>query len=145
MSTELWREQNQEKLRQYRRDYYQRNKEREKARITKTNKIRKALIREWLDDFKSKRKCLRCDENHIGCLEFHHRDPSTKEIDISFAVRAGWSIEKISQEIEKCDILCANCHRKLHWEQRNTGAWCSGNMSVSKTEDASSILAAPAC
>lgn len=118
MATKKWREENQEKLREYRRAYYRRNKETEKARITKTNKARKTLIREWLDDYKSQHKCTRCDEDHIGCLEFHHRDPDVKDIEIARAVRAGWSIEKIQEEIAKCDILCANCHRKLHWQQR---------------------------
>lgn len=120
MATQQWRQENKDKLKAYRRDYYHRNKEKEKARITKTNKIRKDLIREWLDDYKSNKKCLRCDESHIGCLEFHHRDPKFKEVEIAQAVRIGWSIERIKEEIEKCDILCANCHRKLHWEERNS-------------------------
>ena len=118
MSTQQWREENQDKLRTYRREYYKRNKESEKSRITKTNKIRKDLIRKWLDDYKSTHKCLKCEETHIGCLEFHHRDPAQKDIEIAAAVRVGWSIDKIKEEIEKCDILCANCHRKLHWEER---------------------------
>jgi len=50
-------------------------------------------------------------------LDFHHRDPSTKVMDIAEAQRHGWSIGRIQVEIEKCDIICANCHRKLHWEE----------------------------
>jgi hypothetical protein len=49
-------------------------------------------------------------------LEFHHREPKLKEIVVSKALDWGWSIERILNEIAKCDVLCANCHRKQHWK-----------------------------
>lgn len=50
-------------------------------------------------------------------LEFHHRDPRGKEFHISKC--NGKSISLIKDEIRKCDILCGNCHRKHHWQQRH--------------------------
>lgn len=64
---------------------------------------------------KASLKCNRCDENHIACLEFHHTDPSTKEANIGSKVRS-WSTKKLLEEIAKCEILCANCHRKEHYK-----------------------------
>ncbi len=53
--------------------------------------------------------CLDCGIHNPTVLEFHHRDPGTK----LFTIGLGKSRKTISQmlsEIEKCDLLCANCH-----------------------------------
>lgn len=55
--------------------------------------------------------CIRCGESHPACLQFHHRDPSTKLFAIT---RWSKSALKLRAEIAKCDILCANCHFKHH-------------------------------
>jgi hypothetical protein len=62
-------------------------------------------------------KCNRCDENHPATLQFHHIDPTKKEIAISTAVKNGLSESSILREIEKCEVLCANCHSKEHWTE----------------------------
>jgi len=71
--------------------------------------------KEWLDA--QKLKCLRCLETHISCLEFHHREPGQKDFLLSTAV-SHCSLKRIQAEVAKCDVLCANCHRKLHWDER---------------------------
>jgi hypothetical protein len=58
--------------------------------------------------------CNVCGENDVVLLDFHHIDPTTKDITIANAVRSQWTIERIKIEISKCIVLCANCHRKLH-------------------------------
>ena len=65
----------------------------------------------------AKTACVRCGESDPICLDFHHRDEGTKHLAIAAAVRK-WPLKRVMQEIEKCDILCANCHRKLHAERR---------------------------
>jgi len=45
---------------------------------------------------------------------FHHRNPTQKRFTISAAVAAGLRIATILEEIEKCSVLCANCHAKQH-------------------------------
>ena len=62
---------------------------------------------------KSTLKCNRCGENHIACLEFHHLDPSQKEGNVGSKFR-NVSTKKLLEEIAKCEVLCANCHRKEH-------------------------------
>lgn len=63
-------------------------------------------------------KCFRCPEEHPACLQFHHRDPTTKLFNITTKILATpkkypWETA-ILPEIEKCDLLCANCHAKSH-------------------------------
>ena len=98
----------------YRRKHYQANRARE---IERTNARRKEIVA-WVEELKSKLSCISCGESHPGCIDFHHRDPEEKEMDISLAAQHGWSQERILKEIEKCDVLCSNCHRKLHWIER---------------------------
>ena len=62
-------------------------------------------------------KCMRCGYNkYIGALEFHHRDPTTKEC--AWDAMCRWTWARIVEEINKCDLLCANCHREVHEEIR---------------------------
>lgn len=75
---------------------------------------RLAEIKGWFAWYKSTCSCEHCDEDDPVCLEFHHKDPSQKSIEVSRAVSDGWSIIRIEKEIEKCLVLCANCHRKIH-------------------------------
>ena len=111
MATEEWRKQNQEKLRGYRRDWYARNTVHAKQKVLE----RRSLILSFIEDYKSKRQCERCGESDIRCLDLHHRDPSEKEVEIARIARAkGWKQERILAELAKCDVVCANCHRKIH-------------------------------
>jgi len=57
-------------------------------------------------------KCLGCDENDPEVLSFHHKNPETKEFQISWNQQKAW--EKLKIEIEKCELLCMNCHIKHH-------------------------------
>jgi len=89
--------------------------EKDKSITKNRNKRNKIRNKEWYREYKSKLKCNRCPETHIACLEFHHSDPTKKEFNVSIQIRGTYSIEKIKKEIEKCEVLCANCHRKLHY------------------------------
>ena len=71
-------------------------------------------IREWVRELKSTLACTACGENHPATLDFHHRNPQEKDLEISKMSTYGWSVERMQKEIDKCDVLCSNCHRKLH-------------------------------
>jgi hypothetical protein len=60
-----------------------------------------------------------CPENHPACLDFHHKNPKQKDFEIACAIRQGWTKPRILEEIEKCIVVCSNCHRKLHWLEKN--------------------------
>ena len=79
---------------------------------------RKADLIAWFDSYKKTLSCNRCGENHPACLDFHHRDPKTKEREISSMLRCLLSKERIMLEVAKCEVLCSNCHRKEHYKKR---------------------------
>ena len=49
-----------------------------------------------------------------SAMDFHHIDPETKTNKGGRGIERSWSIEKIDAEIEKCILVCANCHRIIH-------------------------------
>ena len=62
-----------------------------------------------------KTRCVQCGYDTCAhALDFHHTDGTQKEHEISDLVYSGSSLEKIKTEIDKCVVLCANCHRELH-------------------------------
>jgi hypothetical protein len=57
--------------------------------------------------------CAVCGyDRYVGSLEFHHEDDAVKEFNLSHAQCT--SFEKIKTELDKCVLLCANCHREEH-------------------------------
>ena len=116
MATEKWKLENVDKMRSYRKEWYQRNKEseQEKARIRQSN--RRAEFKKWFSEYKSTLKCSKCGFNHPAALDFHHTDPTKKEFTIS-SVRTSMSKDKLLREIKKCIVLCANCYRIHHYEE----------------------------
>ena len=62
-------------------------------------------------------ECSECGfEGHPVSFDCHHRDPSTKSFGLSEARRGSYSKKRILDELEKCELLCANCHRLEHAE-----------------------------
>lgn len=96
----------------YRREHYEKNKQKyiDKA------KLKRLEYRERWKEYKKTLKCNRCEENHPACLCFHHSDPTTKEHTVSWLVVNG-SFKNLMKEIDKCEVLCANCHAKEHWSE----------------------------
>jgi hypothetical protein len=102
-----------EKYNEYSRNWAKRNRTKVNDYVAK-NAQRK---RQWFKEFKSTLQCKVCGETRFQCLDFHHRDPKEKEIGICKMIQRKFSIEKILKEMEKCDVLCANCHRMEHYTE----------------------------
>lgn len=47
-------------------------------------------------------------------LDFHHVNEAEKDLTVSRLISEGYGTPRVYQEIERCEILCANCHRKHH-------------------------------
>lgn len=77
--------------------------------------------REFFENYRKTHPCEKCGENHISCLDFHHKNKELKDREVSLMVHKGMSLERIMKEIEKCMVLCRNCHAKLHYQERHTG------------------------
>lgn len=91
--------------------YYYKNRQKEKERT----KRRTEELKRWFKRYKENLQCQVCGENHRACLDFHHTGDKEKSV-TELVSRMNTSKETIKQEIEKCDVLCANCHRKRHFE-----------------------------
>ena len=68
-------------------------------------------------EYLSDKSCADCGESDIRVLELDHLDPTTKVFSISQAVKLGHSWNSVMNEINKCQILCANCHKKRTAQQ----------------------------
>lgn len=68
----------------------------------------------WIDDLKDK-PCIRCGKKYPPyVMDYHHRNPKEK----SFSIGRFWrrkSKKLLLNEISKCDLLCANCHRIVEY------------------------------
>ena len=100
---------------QYKDKHYQDNKKMYLAKAKKYNE----KLKNWFQEYKKTLKCSICGFNHPATLDFHHL--KDKEIDISTAIAIGrYGRVRILKEIEKCIVLCSNCHRIHHYEERNS-------------------------
>ena len=61
--------------------------------------------------------CSVCGEKDVAVLEFHHRDPSTKEGAVGRAAKQRGN-RRFCMELDKCDALCSNCHQRQHDEAK---------------------------
>lgn len=60
-------------------------------------------------------KCKLCGyDRNIAVLEFHHINPDEKEFQLDMRHLSNTSLERLKEEADKCQLLCANCHREVH-------------------------------
>jgi hypothetical protein len=102
-------------MREYQKQWYKRNRQKVMAR---SDKSKKDIKRWFAEEIVAKVSCKHCGFKHPGVIDFHHRDPALKDTEVATMVADKRSKEAILKEIEKCDPLCANCHRILHWNER---------------------------
>ena len=86
----------------------------------KKNKHKNSLILKWVKKTKAIEflggKCNNCGDKNIFHLVFHHNNVNDKEYTISKLWNNRWSV--IEEEINKCSLLCDNCHRELHYNDK---------------------------
>ena len=91
-------------------------KDPEKRRIyqRKVWKKKYSKRQKQLADFKRGLACVDCGflgKEHPSVLDFDHRDRAEKKFEVGQAFAQNYKIERIMEEIAKCDVVCANCHR----------------------------------
>lgn len=95
-----------------------------KGEVIERRKRQQCEIKLWYTEYKKTLCCIVCGENHPACLQFHHRDGVEKSFNIGDMARRPTSKKRLINEIAKCDVLCVNCHAKLHWrETHETDSW----------------------
>lgn len=93
---------------------YQDNRKLNSAQYNKKfREIAKEKMKESRAMFDS--KCSICGFNKIqSALEFHHLDPKTKKYTISRLIKSGNKDKELKEELNKCILVCANCHAGIH-------------------------------
>lgn len=108
----------------YRKQYWKKYSKKNRKRLNEKENLRRKRIKEWLKNYKERLSCSRCSESENQCLDFHH--VQDKKFTINFMVNNSYSIGRIEEEIEKCVVLCGNCHRVQHYENK----WSRGSESL---------------
>lgn len=95
----------------YNRAYYASGeKDKQKKRTIEYTKSLRDRFQVW----KSTQVCAVCGETSPECLDLHHVDPSQKDDEIAKVISSTGSWKRIEDEMAKCVVVCANCHRKIH-------------------------------
>lgn len=89
-------------------------KKREQARKSRKRAVKRN--RKFIESYKIENPCP-CGEITTCCLSFHHEN-GDKIANISDMVNKGYSIKRMQSEMDKCIILCLNCHAKLHDKEK---------------------------
>ena len=120
---------NPEKYREIKRKEYKKDSDKYKKRAKRwrkdnPDKTYKADKKRWLEENKAIAiylkidrggKCCKCGYDKNMCaLDWHHRDPNTKDFSISKVRITPKNYQIVISEIEKCDLVCSNCHREIH-------------------------------
>jgi hypothetical protein len=98
--------------------------EKYKASYLRRAKVRREELRREFQDnmlaYLSDKQCSDCKENDVRVLELDHIDAKLKAFTVSQAVKLGFSWAEVLEELKKCRVLCANCHKRrtaqqYHW------------------------------
>ncbi|KKR56794.1 MAG: hypothetical protein UU05_C0027G0006 [Candidatus Curtissbacteria bacterium GW2011_GWA1_40_47] len=92
------------------RNHYYNNRQYYLLKAKRRNEEIRTFLRRYLWNYLKKHACVDCGETDPVVLEFDHL--KDKLIEVTRLVRNGPSIDKVRNEIEKCEIRCANCHRR---------------------------------
>ena len=105
--------------RKYIREHYKNNLQYYLNKAHKRNHEILIKYHEYIGAYLCFHSCVDCGEKDILVLEFDHKDRKQKDFDISSMYRLGYSVDKLVNEISKCDVRCANCHRRKTSKENN--------------------------
>ncbi len=99
------------------RRHYQKNRSSIIARSKERNKAQRIRNRAFIARVKSFLSCVDCGESDPRVLDFDHVR-GVKKNNVSDMASGAYSISRIKKEIRKCEVRCANCHRKATNQRR---------------------------
>jgi len=98
----------------YSRTYYEKNKQ----NVIKKINVKKKAHKTWFVNFKKQLSCVTCGFDHPAALDFHHVEQKKSNRKLHKLISDGHTKKRILAEIEKCVVLCSNCHRVHHHDER---------------------------
>jgi hypothetical protein len=112
----------QDRCRDCQKAWYKLNGEQHRKNTAVRNKILRERNRIYVYDYISQHPCVDCGESDPPTLDFDHVR-GEKKYNISKMIYESHSIESIDAEIAKCEVRCANCHRRKTAKQFNWYFW----------------------
>jgi hypothetical protein len=103
--------------REYQSKWWKNNKATQLQRVKANRERAIQLARDYLFQYLKTHPCVVCGETDLDMLEFDHIDQKDKRNEISQLVVNGCCLDTIKQEMAKCQVLCANHHRKKTRQQ----------------------------
>jgi len=92
------------------RQYYAENREKHKQDILKRKNANIGNSQSKVVEYLKNHPCVDCNESDIIVLEFDHQRDKFKNV--SEMIMQGYTFERILEEIDKCEVVCANCHKR---------------------------------
>jgi 5-methylcytosine-specific restriction endonuclease McrA len=99
--------------------YYEDNREKHLVEVRKHRKRQRFKLRKYVWSYKQAHPCISCGEQDPRVLEFSHINKKSKYMNVAHMVGQAVSITRLNKEIDKCEILCANCHRRKTFIQES--------------------------
>ncbi len=106
------------RCRQCKRNDYLLDRDHHIARVVVVNRAKRKVLEAVVDEYLLRHPCVDCDEKDIVVLEFDHVR-GEKRNDVSRLVANCCSVATLMVEIDKCDVRCANCHRRITKTRRD--------------------------
>jgi hypothetical protein len=95
--------------------WYRTNKARRRAKV----RADRAAYVAWLDSLKEGKPCVDCGRTYPPyVMEWDHLPGAIKTLVLADTRKAAYSKKRILAELEKCDLVCANCHRERTFGKR---------------------------
>lgn len=93
------------------RKYYKEKGEKHKKNVVERNKKYKTVLHDFILNYLETHHCIDCGNPDKRVLEFDHLPQFKKDRDISRMIACSLSLDRIKDEIDKCEVVCANCHK----------------------------------
>ena len=118
------------KQKEYQQKHHKRTKKKKRKQQNQLKDKRQHFVLEEMQ--RRGGKCAKCGFSDIRALDWHHLDPTEKVDSISNLERNRVNMDKLQAELDKCELICANCHRI---EEQRLGNWTKnkiveGGMSI---------------
>lgn len=106
-----------EKYKDKQRQYYSESAETQRQKANERVAQRRLRNQKWMVKYMLNKSCKSCGVSDPRVLTFNHLDRGTKFANVADLVSRGSKIEHLESEVNKCEILCHNCHMLITLEQ----------------------------
>lgn len=110
-----------EQRKAYNKAYYEKNKDRHRESRARRRDVYRKIAQDYVNRSKIDKPCTDCGKVYLPVvMDYDHLPGFEKSANVSSLVQKGMAISKIQEEIAKCELVCANCHRIRTWVRKGS-------------------------